>query len=306
MSNKAIMLLSALAFAALCWFCLTRHQAAEVAVAPPAAALTLPTFNVSSAGGKVTLNGTLPDEATRTAIVTRARELYGDGNFTDNLTVSGGVAKPAWLASLPGLLALLRLKDRPSGSAEIAAVDGSGAITLSGQTASQEIRNNIVSEVTKAAPGGWQVKDAMFVSSGPALAGAALEAQTDVNKELVGKIIEFDTGQATIRQGASGTAILEKVAEIFSRYPDLAFEVAGYTDNRGNPAGNLKLSQARAAAVKAWLASKGIAAGRMTAAGYGDQQPVADNTTPEGQQRNRRIEFHLRAQKTTTTENKSK
>lgn len=312
MSNKAIMALSALLFLALCWFCLTRHQTGSLAAVAPAAApatgaaLAAPAFNISSAGGKVTLSGTLPDEASKAAIAARAKELYGDGNFTDNLKVSSGLSKPAWIAALPGLLPLLRLKERPSGGAVIETTPGgNGAITLSGQTASQEIRNGIVSEVTKALPAGWTIRDAMFVSAGPALSGQALEAQTAVNQELADRIIEFDSGQTTIRQGETGTAMLDTVAAIFSRYPDLQFEIAGHTDNRGNPVGNLRLSQSRAEAVKAYLIGKGIAATRMTAVGYGDQKPLADNNAPEGLQRNRRIEFRIRDNKTATTENKS-
>jgi OOP family OmpA-OmpF porin len=292
--NKLIMVISALAFLALCWFCLTHDPAANLAAATgtgtTAAALAPPSFNASVTGGKVTLTGTLPDEASKAAIISRARELYGDGNFTDNLKVGSGIARPAWLAALPGLLPFLKLKDRPNGGAEI---DGNGTVTLSGQVAAQEIRNGIVSDVTRALPATWTIRDAMFVSADAALSEKALEAQTIVNRELADRIIEFDTGKTTIRQGAAGTDILNQVADILGKY-DFPFEVSGHTDNRGNPAANQKLSQARAQAVRAYLTSRGIAATRMTATGYGDKKPVADNNTPEGLQRNRRIEFSIR------------
>lgn len=302
MSNKVIMGLSFLAFLFLCWFCLTRHDASTVAGTLPAAgagaasaALTAPSFNAAVTDGKVVLQGMLPDEATKNSLLVRARELYGEGNFTDNLKVASNIARPGWLASLSGLLPALRLKDRPNGGADLSAnVDGTGAVTLSGQVASQDVRAGIVADVTKALPANWKINDAMFVSAGPALAGAALEAQTTVNKEIAGKIIQFDTGKSTIREGASGTLILNQVAEILGKY-DFPFEVGGHTDNVGNPAANQRLSQARAEAVKTWLAGKGIAAGRMSAKGYGDKNPVADNSTPEGQQRNRRIEFSIRS-----------
>jgi OOP family OmpA-OmpF porin len=68
-------------------------------------------------------------------------------------------------------------------------------------------------------------------------------------------------------------------------------EISGHTDNVGKRSTNMKLSQQRADAVKAWLVAKGIDASRMTAKGYGPDKPVAPNTTAEGRAKNRRIDF---------------
>ena len=70
-------------------------------------------------------------------------------------------------------------------------------------------------------------------------------------------------------------------------------EVIGHTDNAGSRAGNLSLSQARAEAVKAYVVGKGIAADGIAVSGEGPDRPVADNRTPEGKARNRRIEFKV-------------
>jgi OOP family OmpA-OmpF porin len=67
--------------------------------------------------------------------------------------------------------------------------------------------------------------------------------------------------------------------------------VGGHTDSIGSDEYNLRLSQRRAEAVAAWLAAHGIAAARLTAKGFGESKPVADNRTAEGRQRNRRIEI---------------
>src|SRR5438552_3908640 len=85
--------------------------------------------------------------------------------------------------------------------------------------------------------------------------------------------------------------ILDIVAASLVANPDIKIEIAGHTDNTGSAATNTRLSQARAEAVRAYLASKGVAPDRMIAKGYGPTQPVAPNTTPAGRAQNRRVEL---------------
>jgi len=73
--------------------------------------------------------------------------------------------------------------------------------------------------------------------------------------------------------------------------PELAVEIRGYTDNVGKAAANKKLSLRRAEAVRSWLVMQGIDSMRISAKGYGPENPIADNATLEGRQKNRRIEF---------------
>ncbi|MEW6322798.1 MAG: OmpA family protein [Acidobacteriota bacterium] len=99
--------------------------------------------------------------------------------------------------------------------------------------------------------------------------------------------ITFATGQATLT--SESEAVLADVVAVLQATPDLRLRVEGHTDNVGDTAANQKLSEARAAAVVAWLTARGIDAGRLVAAGFGDTQPVADNATPEGRAKNRRV-----------------
>jgi outer membrane protein OmpA-like peptidoglycan-associated protein len=102
--------------------------------------------------------------------------------------------------------------------------------------------------------------------------------------------ILFDTGKATIK--AESAAALTPIAELLKSDPALKLEIQGHTDNVGAAAANLKLSQDRAAAVKAYLVQNLKADGaRLTTAGFGDTKPVADNKTEEGRGQNRRVEL---------------
>jgi outer membrane protein OmpA-like peptidoglycan-associated protein len=103
--------------------------------------------------------------------------------------------------------------------------------------------------------------------------------------------IRFDTGSRAFT--AASSEQLRSVAEILRTHPRARAEVSGYTDNTGNEADNLKLSQERATIVMNEIASLGIAPSRMTAEGLGESNPVADNATLEGRQRNRRVEVRI-------------
>jgi OmpA-OmpF porin, OOP family len=76
-------------------------------------------------------------------------------------------------------------------------------------------------------------------------------------------------------------------------YPNVNVKIGGYTDNVGDDARNMKLSQERANGTMNELQKLGVSPSRMTAEGYGEQHPVADNATEEGRQRNRRIDVRV-------------
>ena len=107
---------------------------------------------------------------------------------------------------------------------------------------------------------------------------------------LVLEGVHFDTNKATLRPESD--AILDKTAEAMKHWADAKIEVAGYTDNVGSEKHNLDLSQRRAETVRDYLISKGIAADRLVAKGYGESNPIADNKTADGRLINRRVELH--------------
>jgi outer membrane protein OmpA-like peptidoglycan-associated protein len=103
--------------------------------------------------------------------------------------------------------------------------------------------------------------------------------------------VHFDFGKATLRPD-SFTELGELVSFLVNK-EEIRIEIAGHTDNVGTDADNLKLSQLRAETIRNYLLKKGIRAARVVAKGYGATQPVADNTTEEGRQLNRRTEVRI-------------
>lgn len=101
--------------------------------------------------------------------------------------------------------------------------------------------------------------------------------------------VTFATGSS--RLTPESNEILDRVAQALIENPEINVEVQGHTDNTGSVAANTRISQARAAAVRQYLISKGVAANRLTARGYGPSEPTASNDTPEGRQQNRRVEL---------------
>lgn len=136
-----------------------------------------------------------------------------------------------------------------------------------------------------------------IVSVQPAEMAQRLEVTADeLAKQLAAtgsvalRNILFDTGKATIKPESA--AAIATIAELLKADASLKLEIQGHTDNVGNAAANLKLSQDRAAAVRAALVSAhGIAAGRLTSTGFGDTKPVGDNQTEDGRAQNRRVEL---------------
>jgi len=97
----------------------------------------------------------------------------------------------------------------------------------------------------------------------------------------------FDTGKYTLKSSAQIS--LAKVAGILQAYPGLKVQVEGYTDSTGTAAFNQTLSQNRAAAVRDFLVSQGVSQNNITSAGFGENDPVADNATVSGRAQNRRV-----------------
>lgn len=113
----------------------------------------------------------------------------------------------------------------------------------------------------------------------------------DPPKTFVLENVEFDFGKFSLRPESN--AALDDLADYLNRKPNERIEIGGFTDNVGSDAKNLLLSLERAKAIVAYLVAKGISNERLVAKGYGAEDPIEENSTEEGRQKNRRTEVKI-------------
>jgi OOP family OmpA-OmpF porin len=160
-------------------------------------------------------------------------------------------------------------------------VDGNN-VSLRGEVANEAQRQQIASDIATSLNPTYTVNNGLRVSAAE---------QNLLDQTLAMRIIEFDSGKATLT--ASGRGILDEMAAALRKVQGKKVEVIGHTDNVGLRQSNLGLSQARAEAVRLYLGEKGISPDMIAVSGQGPDRPVADNASADGRARNRRIEFRI-------------
>jgi OOP family OmpA-OmpF porin len=225
----------------------------------------------------IVVTGTVPDEPTKASLLARLREVYGAERVLDQLAV-GAVSTPAnWSDYLQKLIGPdLKLVSRGQ-----LKVDGNN-VSLRGDVANEAQRQQIAGAIAASLNPTYTVNNGLRVVA---------SEQGVLDAALANRIIEFESGQATLTD--SGRAILDQMSVALLRLKDKKVEVIGHTDNAGSRAGNLSLSQARAEAVKQYVAGRGVKPELIAVSGEGPDRPVADNRSAEGRARNRRIEFKV-------------
>ena len=231
----------------------------------------------TTAGAPIVVAGTVADEAAKAAVLGRLRAVYGHERVVDQLAV-GTVSTPANWNDYVGRLIGPNLKMISRGQLK---VDGNN-VSLRGDVANETQRQQIAGDIASTLNPTYTVNNGLRVAD---------TQQGKLDAVLGDRIIEFESGKATLAD--SGKLILDQMSEALKQLNGAKVEVIGHTDNAGSRAGNLSLSQARAEAVKTYVAARGIAADSIAVSGEGPDRPVADNRTIEGRARNRRIEFKV-------------
>jgi OOP family OmpA-OmpF porin len=232
-----------------------------------------PTFSASGRDGVVVLEGVLPDADSVEAVATAAARLHSSSTIVNRLQV-GDVAGPMWLESIDGLLDVVTRLD--PWSIDIA----DGNVVIAGLGIDQDLLAAVAVLTEEVVAGELVVTTDVEIDP----AGVA----TQLTQLLKGNAT-FEPNGTTL--SSEGVALLDSAIAILNANPSAVLVVAGHTDDQGDEADNKALSQRRAEVVVEYLVRGGIAANRLMAIGYGEEQPIADNSTAEGRAQNRRIEF---------------
>ncbi|MFY9917281.1 MAG: OmpA family protein [Mycobacterium sp.] len=240
-----------------------------------------------------TLSGELPDVATKNGLLDSLKLAFGpDINLTDNLNIKGGVNAPdfAVLGSIFGAAV-----DIPDFGFDL----NGDTVTLKGTAPSEEAKAGVEAAVKAAWPNMKVVNEITVVaapsSTAPAPApapspasGACTTLQADITA-LLKTPINFQTDGFTLTPGSQQQ--LTQIADRLKACPDPKVSVVGHTDNSGNDAINIPLSNNRAKAVADYLVSQGVVGDRVTSKGVGASEPIAPNNTPAGKAQNRRVDI---------------
>ena len=235
--------------------------------------------------GEVSLEGEVPDEATRAKLLDAARALFPGAQVTDHMQIVAGPADPWDKIASRGLDQLARLK---RGEAALAGRD----LTVKGIAESDAIAAEVRSAVQKGLPQGFTGHDQIEVAKKIEVIQEADRCQEILQETAATGTIQFSRADAKITSNSTNT--LSALAEIVNACPAFQIEIAGHTDSEGTDERNQKLSDRRAQAVSQYLTKAGVDANRLTAVGYGASKPIADNATADGRAKNRRIEFTVK------------
>ena len=254
-------------------------------------------FSLSEGDDGVVVRGRVPDETARAAVLARVGAVFPGRSVTDGMAIDPSV--PDWQGALGAVMPEL-------GGVAMPGVTSNGTtVVLRGRVASAEAKARIEAAINAALPAGFTLLSELDVggamvgttrtadqldASGDATVAGAEAALAEV---LAQGHITFDSG--TARLTASSRAILDRAAAVFARFPAIAAEIKGFTDDEGGRRTNRILSIRRAEATRDYLVSKGVDAARLTPRGNGSADPVADNGTEAGRARNRRVVFALRS-----------
>lgn len=247
------------------------------ALAPCLFLATGATAAQTTTAAPVVVAGAVPDEATKAAVLSKLRGLYGDERVVDRIEVDAVAAPANWRQHVTAMIGP-DLQQVSDGKLEI---DGN-RVHLSGQVADALQGEQITRSLKAALNPTYAVTSELHSGGGK---------QNLLDRTLADRIVEFQSGSATLTP--AGQAILDEMAAALKQVGNTRVQLIGHTDSVGARQANIDLSMARATTVKTYLESQGVADTHLGVIGRGPDEPVADNATTEGRARNRRIEFRV-------------
>ena len=269
---------------------------AKVEPNAPAPAAKPARFALSNDSGVVRASGVVPDEDAKTSIVDALNSVFGADKVKSDISVDPSALAASWLGKFRAALEAIK-------SANVDAIFQGDKINVGGAALTDAARDSIIAAL-KSAVGAGVTVGALSDKSAAAVAVANDRATTELASLQSGfgvKDLLFALNDSKVNFASDSAEVPESMAPFLkTAASDLkqlkaghVLEVAGYTDNTGDAALNLALSQKRAEAVREALIKYGADADMLVAKGYGEADPIASNDTPEGRLKNRRIEYHV-------------
>lgn len=259
------------------------HGTADVGAAPTGlTALAAAELTLESGRGRLSLEGTTASARHEAGLLGLASDQFAGVELQTEFR-PGVVLTDSWESTSNRLLYLLAAAE--SGRA----VMRDRSIEIRGVTADAETFAARVEFLRGELSGDTAVvTDVMTIESTASHDAMCRRAFSELAIEPIG----FQKSSATIRTAAFGT--LDRIVDFAYDCPQMTIAVKGHTDASGDESWNRRLSLARARAVAAHIAQRGVDPLRLPVSGLGSAQPIADNSTAYGRKRNRRIEFELR------------
>jgi OmpA-OmpF porin, OOP family len=241
---------------------------------PPAAS----TAASDTAGAPpVIVSGTVPDDATKVAVLQKLDNLYGASRIVDHLAVGGVVTPANWGHFVAGMIG----PDLKQVSRGQVSVHGD-AITIRGDVPDEAVRQQVLSSLSQSFDSHYAITQSLKVVQ---------SKQAALDQTLANRTIQFESGSAVLTP--QGMQILDQMAATIRKLDNPFIQIIGNTDDVGNRTANIQLSLMRAEAVKTYLVGKGVPAANLSVSGQGPDNPVASNDTEAGRARNRRIDFKI-------------
>ncbi|WP_053102418.1 OmpA family protein [Thiopseudomonas alkaliphila] len=240
--------------------------------------LTIFPYNAVKAANsndKVVVSGTVADNATKTEILSRLRELYGADLVVDSLEVSSVTTPANWDKFITNMIQP-DIKKISKGEISVTG----NTVELKGLVNSELARQQILNRLANTFNKNYNITGSLEVVN---------SKQEQLNAILENQTIEFESGKDVLT--ASSEKLLDEISSTIKKINTPLIQIVGNTDNIGNRNNNILLSLNRAIAAKAYLVKRGVPAETLSVSGMGPDNPIASNATKEGQARNRRIDF---------------
>ena len=262
----------------------------------PTSAATPTRFALSNDNGVVRASGVVHDQDAKTAIVDALNAVFGADKVKSDISIDPSAIAASWLGKFRAALEAIK-------GANVDAIFQGEKINVGGASMDDAARDKVIAAL-KGVVGAGVAVGALSDKTAAAVAVANDRATTELASLQSGfgvKDLLFALNDSVVNFASDSAEVPEAMAPFLkTAAADLkqlkaghVLEIAGYTDNTGDAALNLALSQKRAEAVRQALIKYGADPDMLVAKGYGEADPIASNDTAEGRLKNRRIEYHV-------------